>query len=488
MYNENNMHFKNVSTMKVLGLLMQETGTFNPMYMRPYVTHITPDVLNTISDRVNNNHGEVTPSTFSGLTSGIIAPSPHSAARIPIPNGWAEKRVSFLLTLQIDTNLHGTKILYVQGYTDHLGISYNGAVDPNMHFFINSITTVSRSQVHTPSGVQNMDRVLDTSQVINGKLYNDHGYNNTGVYGLRPSDIFNSVQLSSTHYGANNGAILNDTRVRLDMGVNPARSSRKNNVPTNYMSNIISNYKRSMVLSEWSSGATDIYSRASDMAMENIHSNNEFIRQLEMATGISGCISFNIGTLEAIDPGVKFVTNYVRVGNAQMTGIHSAGQTEHWNGANRETTVATLLSNAIPSLMLEYMINKIHFKSTNHDLTGQMNTVLIDAKSVTNLDLTKSFNLFIHRLHNEIMFDITFGNQISYMLEMQCDVFGESRITISLDSGPVIMYATPSFCDSLITPVYTTNKDDLYMVAHDMEQLLGSIGTVEKQPSFNNII
>jgi len=466
---------------------MQETGTYNPMFLRPYTTHITPETLNTISDRVNNCSGVVTPSTFSGLTSGIISPSPYSNTQIPIPNGWSEKRVSFLLTLQIDTSLHGTKILYVQGYTDHLGIGMNGSIDPNMHFFINSITTVSRSQVNTPSGVQNMDRVIDTSQIINGKIFNDYGYANNDLYGLRPSDIFNSVQLSTSQYGSNK-TILNDTRVILNKGANTPRSSRKNNVPTNYMSNIISNYKQSLSLSEWSPDSNDIYSRASDMSMENIHSNNEFIRQLEMVTGISGITYFNIDTLERIDPNVKYVTNYVRVGNSQLVGLHSTGQTEYWNGADRETVVSTLLSNAIPSLMLEYMINKIHFKSTNHDLTGQMNTVLIDAKSVTNLDLTKSFNLFIHRLHNEIMYDITFGNQISYMLEMQCDVFGESKINISLDGGPIVAFTTPSFCDSLITPVYTTKKEDLYMVAYDMEQLLSSVGNVNTTPSYNAII
>ena len=200
---------------------------------------------------------------------------------------------------------------------------------------------------------------------------------------------------------------------------------------------------------------------------------------------------FNSTMLEHIDPNLSNVTNFIKIGNTQLVGLHTAGETEHWGGAGRETVAATLLSNAIPALMLEYMINKIYFRSTNHDINGQMQTILIDAKSITNMDLTKSFNLFKYRLENEILFDLTFGNQIAYMLEVSCDVFGESRITIALDSGPMITYATPSFCDSLIAPVYTTNKDILYTVSHDMEQIFSGINNNRSQgsqPMINNLI
>ena len=477
--------FTDNKRLKITKFLIQETGTYNPMYIRPYVTHVTSDTANTIAQRVEQS-GTVTAGTFSGLTSSLISPSSSAMGEIPIPNGWTEKRLSFLLTLELESSLSGNKIIYVQGFSDYMGVSYNGAIDPNMKFFINSITVVSRNTINTPMGVQYMDRVTETAQVINGKLFVDHSYDYNGVYGLRPYDIFMSAQTSSVRQAYKN---LNDTRVRLDNSATLTRSSRKNNVPTSYMATLVDSYTKSSELSAYGGIPADVYSNAASMATDTGVINNEFIRALEFSSGVPNPTFFNSVMLEHIDPNLANVTNFIKIGNTQLVGLHTAGETEYWGGAGRETVAATLLSNAIPALMLEYMINKIYFRSTNHDITGQMNTVLIDAKSITNLDLSKSFAMFKYRLENEILFDLTFGNQIAYMLEVSCDVFGESRISISLDSGPMIVFATPSFCDSLIAPVYTTNKDILYTVSHDMEQIFSNISnSSHTQPMINNLI
>lgn len=480
--------FTDNKKMRIVNLLLQETGTYNSMYIRPYITHVTQEASNIIADRVEQT-GDISPSTFAGLTGNMITPSSVNLGEIPIPGGWNHKRISFLLTLEVSSTMISNKLIYVQGYTDHLGIANSGAIDPRMLFFINSITAVARNTVQTPMGVQCMDRVIETAQVINGQLFVDRSYSDNGVYGLRPYDIFVSTQIAGISDIGHNYNNIYDKRVRLDSSPNLSKSSRKNNIPTSYMSTLIGSYKNALSLSEFGGIDSDVYSRAASLSSDHSVLNNEFIRAIEMYTGISSPVTFNINILESIDPNVGNVTNFIRVGNTMLVGCHTAGNSEHWNGANRETVIATLLSNAIPSLMLEYMINKITFRSTNHDINGQPTTVLIDAKSVTNLDLTKSFSMFKHRLENELIYDITFGNQISYMLDVQCDVFGESRIGLSLDGGPMISYVTPSFCDSLITPVYTTNKDMLYTVCHDIEHIFSNIGSsTHTQQHVNSII
>lgn len=483
MYNQ----FQDNKKLRIVSLMLQETGTYNPMYIRPYTTHVTHEAAKAITERVEST-GEISASTFSGLSGNILMPAASNTGEIPIPNGWSEKRLSFILTLEATSTITGNRLIYVQGFTDYAGVAHNGAIDPRMNFFINSILTVARNTIQTPMGVQSMDRVIDSAQVINGRLFTDYSNYNQGVYGLRPYDIFVTAQVGTM---TRDFSTLNDTRVRLDTSSNPAKTSRKNNVPTSYLASLVDNYNKSMSLAEFGGVESDIYSKAASLSTDGSVNNNDFIRAIEMYSGIPNSTFFNIGTLEAIDGNVGYVTNYVRIGNTQMVGLHSAGQTEHWGGANRETIVATLLSNAIPALMLEFMINKIAFRSTNYDIGGQMSTLLIDAKSITNLDLSKAFVMFKHRLENEILYDLTYGNQISYMLEMQCDVFGESRITITLDSGPTIQYATPSFCDSLITPVYTTDKNVLYTVCHDVEQIFsqfGQNGAHGQQMAVNSLI
>ena len=105
--------FTDNKRLKITKFLIQETGTYNPMYIRPYVTHVTSDIANTIAQRVEQS-GTVTAGTFSGLTSSLISPSSSAMGEIPIPNGWTEKRLSFLLTLELESSLYGNKIIYVQ--------------------------------------------------------------------------------------------------------------------------------------------------------------------------------------------------------------------------------------------------------------------------------------------------------------------------------------------------------------------------------------
>jgi hypothetical protein len=473
--------FSDNKKMRITGLLIQDTGTYNPMYIRPYTTHVTKEAANAISDRVNQT-GDINYATFSGIAGSIIAPSAVALGEIPIPNGWGERRLSFVLTLEHESTLSGTKIIYVQGYTEYHGIAGSGSLDPRMKFFINSITTVARNTIQTPMGLQYVDRIVESSQVINGRMFTEYSLMNNGVYGLRPSDVFMAAQ--TIDYGS-----LNDTRVRLDSPATVAKTSRKDNVPTSYLASLTSNYNQARALSEFGGVASDVYGQAASMSGVGSATNNEFIRAIELCTGMPNPIVFDSSVLESIDPNVGYVTNYARVGSVAAVGLHTTGQSEHWNGANRETVAATLLSNAIPAIMMELMINKVHFRSTNHDIGSMMTTIIIDAKSITNMDLSRNIALLKSRIENELLFDLTYGNQISYMLEVECSIFGESRINISFDSGPVICYATPSFCDSLLAPVYTVDRNALYTLSHDMGQIFTAMaGTNSHNPQINSLI
>ena len=83
--------FSDNKKMRITGLLIQDTGTYNPMYIRPYTTHVTKEAANAISDRVNQT-GDINYATFSGIAGSIIAPSAVALGEIPIPNGWGERR------------------------------------------------------------------------------------------------------------------------------------------------------------------------------------------------------------------------------------------------------------------------------------------------------------------------------------------------------------------------------------------------------------
>lgn len=477
------------TTIKVAKLIMQETGTYNPMYSRPYQTFVDPTSLDNITRRVEENRGSsINGALLAGITSSILKPSATPESDIYIPNGWNERRIRFILEIHITTNTGSSYVYYFQGYTTHLGVGVNGAVDPTMEFIINSFIRVNRVSQYTPSGIIVRDIINESAHVINGQI--QYQQTNTDTYLMRPQDIFTGVQSSyldnaySYYKDSSQGGGLADTRISLNN--ESIRSSRVNNLPANYMAKIIDNYQTGTKLADFGQGQEDILSQCKGLCFEPSILENIFIKAISNIKGQYNATSFTFGELETIDPNSRNVTNYITLGNVRENALHVAGQTSYWNGSDRETLVATILSNAIPAVMMDLMISKIHFRSTNHDYGGIVNTVIIDAKSLTNADLSANFEVFKKRLEREIMYDITYGNQETYMLEIRADLFGESMISLSIGSNPMITYTTPSYCDSLTSPIMTSNKNNFINVVHDFETLFNNVVDINREMTVIN--
>ena len=343
----------------------------------------------------------------------------------------------------------------------------------------------------TPYGMKITDIVTESAHVINGAIHYQN-LNQNG-YMMRPNDIFagiSSAYLEGTYNSTGmGGAGFTDTRIKLKP--ESVRSSRQNNLPANYVAKIVDNYRTSKQLAEFGQGDYDIFTRCNELTYEEPVTENPFIRAISNVKGIPNATSFTFTDLERLDPAIHSVSNYITLGATQAAQLHQVGQTSYWNGADHETLTATVLSNAVPAIMMDMLISKVQFRSTNHDTAGIVNTVLIDAKSMTNSDITQNLEIFKRRFEKEIMFDITYGNQELYMLEMTVDLFGDSVITLALGNNPPVTYSTPSFCDSLLTPVITTNKDNFFGVVHDFETIMNNLGSTtsySNNMAINNLI
>jgi len=465
-----------MQSITIARLILSETGTYNPMFSRPYETYVSGDTLNAINNRIDAaGSSGITGSILAGVASTMLKPTAAPQAELMIPYGWAERRIRFILEAHVTTTTGSSFVYYFQGYTSHLGVGRNGAVDPNMEFIINSFIRVNRASTLTPYGYQTRDIVTESAHVING-VYHYQQQNNT-AFTMRPQDVFVGMQSNyiAEAYRSNNPGYNTVTDTRLALTSEPIRSKRSNNLPSSFIANVIDNYKTGVQLADFGQGEADILTRCQELVYESSINENIFIRAISNMKGVGCAISFTMADLERIDRNIAAVTNYVTLGATQVSQLHQTGQTAYWNSANRETVVATILSNAVPAIMMDLMINKIFFRSTNHDIGGIMNTVIIDAKSITNADLTQNFELFKRRLEKEILFDITYGNQDLYMLEMNIDLFGETTISLSVGNSPMTVFSTPSFCDSLMTPVITTNKDNFNALIHDFDVITNNI-------------
>lgn len=460
---------RQATKLTIARLLLQETGTYNPVQHRPYVSFMTSDGLNNLVDTVREYGAASTlnAATIAGAVGNIVSPSAETFGEVSIAGGWQERRIQFVLEVHANFNVGASLIYFIQGYTDFPGVTMAGNVAPDMRFFINSIQTVNRVNVNTPYGMQTQDHIQSACQVLTENRFNSN-YTPGASHAIRPQDIFRGMQLS--HLAA--GGDIYDSRSMLSMEA--CVSNRNNTLPSNYVAKVLDGYQKGQALSDWGAGKTDMLDACRGQVAEGVLSNNAFIRRISDDAGFGITNNFTFGSLERIDPNVRAVTTVTVVGRTAAVQSHFAGRTEYWTGSNRETQVATILSNAVPALMQELLISQISFSSTNQAVGGRMVTVIANAFSLTNADLTQHFDIFTARLEKEIIFDFTFCNQEIYALEMQVDIFGETKIKLSLNCGPFTDYVTPQLADALFTPVISNNPQSRLDLMNSFETLVES--------------
>ncbi len=446
---------RNPKSIRIAELFIQQTGTYSNQYFRPYVSYMDGQQLNQIISRVEQMGpgAAINSNVFSGLTSNLVSPSAQVAGEVPIPNGWGETRARFILVVYVEFSTGNPIRYYIQGFTDYLGYSRAGNIDPNLTFFINSITAVSSIPVMTPVGMMEQNKVIESDLVVNDLSTGQNMYSQSKFL-VRPSDIFNGIQVSDINQI---DPSLMDRRSLLTM--EPKSSNRLNNVPAEYISKIIDSYNRGRYLTDYGQSETDILSQAKSMILEESTSMNPFIAAISNMKGVQTTKIFQYSDLLRLDPNTDNVTKINWISDRNIGELHQAGQTEYLHGADRTTVVASSLALSIPALMMEYLLSNVTIQATNNTLNGAIEILLIPGRSLTNADTPQHYEAFKHRLLMEVINDFTWNNQTAFAMYVTCDLFGDTKVELSLDGGPLTPYVFPSFSDSLYTNVITPNQE-----------------------------
>lgn len=467
-----------MNAFKVINFILQETGSYNDIHYRPYVSNIDGTAMDDMVNRINDfGDSSSTDNIFSGMVSNIVAPSALPGKVVNIPLGWEERRVRFVLIISSKSVSGSEYLYYLQGFTSHLGITNSGAVDPEMEFFINSFIRVTRSSMYGPNGLEVLDKITESSHVINGDII--HDFVDDELFCLRPQDVYTGIQSAyleqvNTDYGYNNN--FTDTRLLID---EPVKSNRRNSVPSNYLTDIIRGYKSGLSMSDYSNSESDILDQCRQITKETGLVENPVLRAIANIRGFGNGSTFNYSDIEALDPGVSSVTNFMTVGNANPL-IHSAGQTAYWDSATIDTQAATVLGNAVPALMLDSLICKLHFRATNLDVGSEISLVFINAESITNTSVNRYLEALKYRIISSVLLEISFNNNEPFTVDMSCDLFGETRLTIAIANEPPIDYAVPTFCDSLMVPIVSNVKDSVYNMSHGFESVINQVGAIAR--------
>ena len=466
---------------RVRKLIVQETGTYNAMYQRPYQIDPQEFKIRDVINRVASMRNGVQPTALNSVASSLMAPAAvitPGVSDINIPNGWGQRRFRFLMEVHTTSVTGSLSIYWIQGFTDYNSASIQGHLNPDMRFFMNSMIRLGRMMEPGPTGMQYRDKVIESVQLINSNMIG----NGNNVWRLRPCDIYSGIQ--SAHYSQANRGSVYDTR---HVGIGDSRSfasSRNNNITTHYLGNFIQAYQGATELAAVGQGNMNIMNRAQSDAymLETEPEVSPFLRALAQIRQVPQALDFSLKELVCIDKTMPAPV-YNRIEPSHYGVLNTAAQVEYWRASDRETVVATTLANAIPSLMMEHFIGRMKFTATNM-LPGPRRCTIVPAKiwSITNADMTTESNVMLQRMDQEVFRDISYNNEDPYDIEMTVDVFGETRIRVRLQQPHYAEFTIPSFGDGLLAPTYTTIEGHYDTLTNEMQNITAAVREVMVAP------
>lgn len=470
----------------IVRMLLVETGTYNDMARRPYHTALDQHLLAQVQDATM--HGaRINAESLAGVAGQVLRPTTNATGIVQITNGWEQPRYRFLMEVTSEGYQGGELVQYVAGYTDHIGISHGGHLDPRMRFYINSVVSTRRMRMMTPGGAVSKQVANRADHILSNQAHQDVRITNYNLtpHLMRPEDVFNTM---GTQIMGDGLSTVYDTRSGF-MDEPIRKSNRSNASSSQYLSKIMTTHQKVMRSAD---GAGDdlgvIMERASGLVREQTVSEDLFLAPLQRMTGFSEGQSVMYQELLQMAPHLDQVTTVVVPNQQQMFNRPTRGSAEHWTGTTHETVVATILSHSVPAILMDLMITKIAFTATNRTLDGSVQVLLADVKSFMGgeVDLSPYAMIFQQRFATEIFTDLSRNGQLDLEIQVSFDVLGDTIIDVSMQGQPAIRYTTPSFADALFTPIWGENADTLRKLTFDIDSICTNL-EVSHRPGIPSI-
>lgn len=452
---------------QITKLLIHETGTYEDQMRRAYHTQLDPQTMSTLVERVAGADRYV-PQQFASMAGSFIQPQATPEKAVAIPNGWGERRARFMMEVVHTRPATGTRTVeIITGWTDHLGVS-GQLIDPNLNFYVNATTRTRVVQVMTPQGWQNSVSVIENSHVLA-----DHGW--AGIAGaekehrMRPEDVYATMHRMSADIG-------DAMDMRSVVTSQAIKSRRGNALPAGYMASILDMHRQAANGgSAMAMGAQDVLTRARSIALEEQIQADPFMYAIGQLRGAVADNRFTFSELCRLDPNTDNVTLVQYLGQTHQHEVHQRGQTQHWQGSDRDTQVATILSQSVPALMMDVALTRLVFKTTNLNFGSRVTTQVLDVQGFSDMDLTPNIQRFVNDLETTVLPHISWNNQVGFAIQMNVDLVGETWIKLQLDSDPMVDFVTPSFADAMMVPVVTANANQAMTLARDFDTLISTV-------------
>lgn len=476
------MHYNANVTFHVRRFYMKETARYDQQFIRPYETRYDRTIEQIFHESLDTGVESISPTDMASAATSFLQPKSMVEDKVPIPEGFQEKRFYFMLEIVEANRAMANQTRYVlTGYTSHLGVStLTGAasIDPRMDLYINDLVVIRDSTVQTPHGVQTYSNIVSGRQMLTNN-HGDYYLNNVpqSFYGLRPEDVGAALEHSDAPVGSHlvdSGIYNGVTRIS---GLDP--TSLSINSRPNYVTNAIGYYKAaqgSQNTYDAASPSSDLWSNFRAYSRAEPSSQNAFMVALYSNTNLMsrGAISYQelVNVLPDADAQCQVMLNNAM----EQRGEYQPGQGEYWSGSSMEAIAAVIVQQTMPALMTDCLFVVVGFTASNEFIGGQHNVNIYNVNSFTEgLDQRQHLNYMIERIKREILQDISKNNQLPYRIQVDVDMLSETRVTVSINNQPEVFFVAPCFCSSLYSPMITADPSTTQMIAEDMKNMFGMI-------------
>lgn len=460
-------------------LMLQQAGTFNQMYNRPFELQLQNDNVNVLarciaeqSNVLGNGAMVINNNALTPLLTNIFKPVAHHDGIAPIVHGWDSPRCRFILIIVMQHVAGYDEKYFVTGSTDHVGITNNSAIDHRMTFQINSVIKSKAIIRNTPNGIINTHQINENSHMVHN--YNYEAYTGTNIYTMRPADIFSNIAMQSYESESLTGIGLNN--IVTDAG---SKVNRDHYVGSRYVGSIINSWNDATNSADGNTSFDSVCSNASKSpaCINPTINRDDFLRMIRNSSG--SYAKFTFRDLLKFDSSAESKISYTPLNQTMLSTLPRTGEYEYMHGTNMETVIATEIAQALPAIATSVGLSHISLFSTN-DTPGQMtNTLVSNPYSLaSNVGLQHAAEAFKIRFNAEVAPSISLNNSYPYVINVDCDTLGSTKIRISFNNQPEVQFMIPSFADSAFSGLITHNVERPKTMANDLTYLFNELGRV----------
>lgn len=477
--------------MKVLKLMFREVSTYEDMVLRPYETNIDGRLIDRLKDYTEQGR-TVTASSIGRISNELLRPRAsvdprRDAARIR--GGWNQSRFMFIMVLETRNSANTTSCDYITGYTNYLGYSDQGLgrakIAEDMELIFNSVTQVSLNLSAGHRGRQMyVPRIGKVDQVLSGHLGRDGG-RLSDTYSMRPMDLFTRRAQSGEI-----GKLLRNQHVRVTDQRGSFNSkalqfnNRDNNIAGSMLTRTLTAYRAANSGTDYlDDDQEEVLAGARSKVAENIIQDNALFQEIKKDSRIleDGYVTW--GELLDWNRDLDDVT-VVQLQDSREA--YSRGQGNHWAGQTPETLASVLIASMLPQMMIRSMYSSVKFSIDNDSIGGAVRIAMgMVHPFMEGIPVETYFDAFQDALEFNLFPQISVNGALKVWFEVRADIDRDITIDIQIDNGPNERFVYPAFCDSLMTPVITSNGEDLEDVSKDILTVADELSAARRADTAN---